>query len=249
MIESFFRASGEYFLLLNKVFRRPENYKIYRQRVIEEMNILGVKSLGIVALLSVFIGAVVTIQTASNIWDNAFIPKYTIGFTTRQSMILEFSPAIILLILAGKVGSVIASELGTMRVTQQIDALEIMGINSASYLIVPKVIAFILITPFLVLISMFVGIAGGYLVIIGSGMGTTYDYIDGCKIDFRAFFVYYALIKTVVFAFIITTIASFQGYNVKGGSLEVGQASTRAVTHSSVLILILDYIITQIMLI
>lgn len=249
MVTSFLRSSGEYFILLNRVFKKPENYKIYRQRVVEEIEILGTKSLGIVALLSVFIGAVVTIQTASNVMDNAFIPKYTIGFTTRQSMILEFSPAIILLILAGKVGSVIASELGTMRVTQQIDALEIMGVNSASYLILPKVIAFVFITPFLVLISMFVGILGGYVVIIGSEMGTTYDYIDGCMIDFRAFFVYYALIKTLVFSFIITTIASFQGYNVIGGSLEVGQASTRAVTHSSVLILILDYVITQIMLI
>ncbi len=249
MIQSFFTSAGEYFLMINKIFRRPENFKIYRQRVVEEMYILGVKSLGIVALLSAFIGAVVTLQTAANIWDNALIPKYTIGFTTRQSMILEFSPAIILLILAGKVGSVIASELGTMRVTQQIDALEIMGINSASYLILPKVLAYMIIVPFLVLISMFVGITGGYIVVRGSEFVTISDYIDGCMLDFKSFFVYYALIKSLVFAFITTTIASFQGYNVKGGSLEVGQCSTRAVTQSSVLILIMDYVITQIMLI
>ncbi|MES2629766.1 MAG: ABC transporter permease [Bacteroidota bacterium] len=248
-MQSFFKSSGEYFLLLTKVFRRPENYKIYRQRIVDEIDILGVKSLGIVALLSVFMGAVVTLQTASNIWDNPLIPKYTIGFTTRQSMILEFSPTIISLILAGKVGSVIASELGTMRVTQQIDALEIMGINSASYLILPKILASVIINPFLVVISMFVGILGGWLVVVGTGLVTTYDYIDGCQIDFRSFFVFYAVFKTIVFSFVITTIASFQGYFVNGGSLEVGQASTRAVTYSSVVILVLNYIITQIMLI
>lgn len=249
MIQSFFKNSGAYFLLINKVFRKPENYRIYRQRIAEEIDILGVKSLGIVALLSVFMGAVVTLQTASNIWDNPLIPKYTIGFTTRQSMILEFSPTIISLILAGKVGSVIASELGTMRVTQQIDALEIMGINSASYLILPKVLASMIINPFLVLISMFVGIMGGWIVVVGTGFATTYDFIDGCQIDFRSFFVYYALIKTLVFSFVITTVSSYHGYFVNGGSLEVGQASTKAVTYSSVLILILNYVITQIMLI
>lgn len=235
--------------MLMKVFRRPENYRIYRQRIIEEIEILGVKSLGLVILLSVFIGAVVTLQTATNITGSPFIPKSILGFTTRQSMILEFSPAIILVILAGKIGSVIASELGTMRVTQQIDALEIMGINSTAYLILPKVIAFLIITPFLVLISMFVGIVGGYFVVLGANLGSTFDFISGCRMDFRAYFVYYALVKTVVFAFVITTIASYQGYYVNGGSLEVGQASTRAVTYSCVLILILDYVITQIMLI
>jgi phospholipid/cholesterol/gamma-HCH transport system permease protein len=249
MIRNFFYSSGRYFLMLRKDFRKPENYAIYRSRILEEMEILGVNSLGIVMLLSVFMGAVVTLQTASNIVDNPLIPKYTIGFTARQSMILEFSPTIISLILAGKVGSVIASELGTMRVTQQIDALEIMGINSASYLILPKFIAAVLINPFLVLISMFVGILGGWFVVIGTGLATTYDYIDGCQIDFKGFFVYYALFKTMVFAFVITTVASYHGYNVKGGSLEVGQASTNAVTYSSVLILILNYVITQIMLI
>lgn len=249
MFRGFFYMSGRYFLLLSRIFRKPENYAIYRKRIVDEMEILGVNSLGIVILLSVFMGAVVTLQTASNIADNPLIPKYTIGFTARQSMILEFAPTIISLILAGKVGSVIASELGSMRVTQQIDALEIMGINSASYLILPKLIAGMLINPFLVLISMFVGILGGWFVVIGTGLATTYDYIEGCQSDFRGYFVYYALFKTVVFAFVITTIASFHGYNVKGGSLEVGQASTNAVTHSSVIILILNYVITQIMLI
>ncbi len=249
MIESVFRNFGAYFLLLQKVFRKPENFRIYRDRIVEEIDILGVKSLGIVVLLSVFMGAVVTLQTASNIWDNPLIPKYTIGFTTRQSMILEFSPTIISLILAGKIGSVIASELGTMRVTQQIDALEIMGINSAAYLVLPKVIASLIINPFLVLISMFVGILGGWVVVVGTGFTTTYDFIEGCQIDFKPFFVYYALIKTLVFSFVITTVASYHGYFVKGGSLEVGQSSTKAVTYSSVLILILNYVITQIMLI
>jgi len=249
MIEAFFRHSGKYFLLLTKIFRTPENKKIYAKRIVEEIEILGVKSVGITLLLSTFIGMVVTLQTASNIWDNPLIPKYTIGFTTRQSMILEFAPTIMLLILAGKVGSVIASELGTMRVTQQIDALEIMGINSASYLIQPKVLAMMFINPFLVIIAMFVGILGGWFVVLGTGFCTTYDYIDGCQQGFRSYFVFYAMVKTLVFSFVISTVSAYHGYYVNGGSLEVGQASTRAVTYSSIIMLILNYVITQIMLI
>ncbi len=249
MVQTFFRHSGRYFIMLTKVFRRPENHKIYGQRIIEEIETLGVKSLGITLLLSTFIGMVVTLQTASNVWDNPLIPRYTIGFTTRQSMVLEFAPTIMLLILAGKVGSVIASELGTMRVTQQIDALEIMGINSASYLILPKLIAMLIINPFLVMISMFVGILGGWFVVAGTGFSTTYDYLEGCQLGFKSFFVFYALVKTLVFSFVIATVSSYHGYTVQGGSLEVGQASTKAVTYSSILMLILNYVITQIMLI
>jgi phospholipid/cholesterol/gamma-HCH transport system permease protein len=193
-------------------------------------------------------GAVITLQTASNI-DSALIPAYTVGFTVRQSMILEFSTTIIALILAGKVGSNIASEIGMMRVTEQIDALEIMGINSASYLIVPKIIAAALINPFLAVWSMFVGIGGGFVVAKFSGVVSTESFIEGIQLDFKMFSIYYALIKTVVFALIITSIPAFYGYNVKGGALEVGVASTKGVVTSSIVILIANYVITQLLLI
>lgn len=193
-------------------------------------------------------GAVITLQTASNI-DSALIPEYTVGFTARQSMILEFSPTIIALILAGKVGSNIASEIGTMRVTEQIDALEIMGVNSASYLIVPKIVASIFINPFLVIWSMFIGLLGGFLVSELSGVVTTEAYITGIQYDFKIFSITYALIKTICFAFVITSIPSYYGYYVKGGAIEVGAASTKGVVSSSIAILILNYIITYLLLI
>jgi phospholipid/cholesterol/gamma-HCH transport system permease protein len=193
-------------------------------------------------------GAVITLQTASNI-DSELIPAYTVGFTARQSMILEFSTTIIALILAGKVGSNIASEIGTMRVSEQIDALEIMGVNSASYLIVPKIIAAVVINPFLTIWSMFVGMGGGYVVAALSGVVSTEEYIEGLQYDFKIFGVYYALIKMIFFAFIITSIPSYYGYYVKGGALEVGAASTKGVVTSSIVILIVNYALTQLMLI
>lgn len=240
--------TGRYFILLGKVFSRPEKYSIYRRQVFKEMVSLGLDSLGIVMIISVFMGAVITIQTASNI-DSALIPTYTVGFTTRQSTILEFSPTIIALILAGKVGSNIASEIGTMRVTEQIDALEIMGINSSAYLILPKIIAAVLINPFLIIISMFVSIGGGYIVSYLTEIMSPADYIYGIQFDFKPFSVTYALIKTVIFAFIITSIPAYHGYYTKGGALEVGKSSTQAVVFSSIVILVLNYIITQLLLI
>ena len=248
MFSTFIKNTGHYFLFVQRVFKRPENHKIYRQRLFEEMETLGVNSLGIITLLSFFMGAVITIQTASNI-DSPLIPDYTVGFTARQSMILEFAPTILSLILAGKVGSVIASEIGTMRVSQQIDALEIMGINPASYLGMPKIMASVLINPFLVLIAMAVGMLGGWIVAVSTGLVTTASYIEGLQFDFKPFHIVYALIKAVVFAFIITSISAYQGYYVNGGALEVGRASTRAVTYSSVAILLSNYIITQLLLI
>jgi phospholipid/cholesterol/gamma-HCH transport system permease protein len=239
---------GEYFILMGRTFKWPNKLSIYRKQILYEMDSLGLGSFGIITIISAFMGAVITLQTASNI-DSAFIPEYTVGFTARQSMILEFSPTIIALILAGKVGSNIASEIGTMRVSEQIDALEIMGVNSASYLIVPKIIASMIINPFLVVWSMFIGIFGGYIVAYLSGVVSVESYIYGTQYDFKSFSIYYALIKTVFFAFIITSIPSYYGYYVKGGALEVGAASTKGVVSSSIVILIVNYILTQLLLI
>ncbi len=209
---------------------------------------LGLDSLGIIMIISLFMGAVITIQTSANI-DSALIPAYTIGFTARQSTILEFSPTIMALILAGKIGSNIASEIGLMRVTEQIDALEIMGVNSGSYLILPKILAAVVINPFLVVISMFVSIGGGYMIAQFTDIVSVPDYVYGIQFDFRPFHVNYALIKSVIFAFIFTSIPAYQGYYASGSALEVGKASTRGVVFSSIVILIANYVITQLVLI
>ncbi len=238
---------GKYWLFIGSLFSKPEKLSVYRRRVLEEMEAIGVSSIGIVTLISVFMGAVITIQTVYNL-VNPLVPLYVVGLVARDTMIIEFSPTIIMLVLAGKVGSSIASEIGTMRVTEQIDALEIMGINSSGYLVVPKMIAAIFISPFLVLISMFVGIAGGWVAGTLSGVIPSVDFIKGIQYNFLPFNVTFAMIKTVVFAYIITSISAYQGFYTEGGSLEVGQSSTRAVVYSSVLILIFDYILTQLIL-
>jgi len=239
---------GKYFILMGRTFQSPSKPKLYGKQIIREIDSLGLGSIGIVTIISVFMGAVITLQTASNI-ASALIPAYTVGFAARQSVILEFSPTIIALILAGKVGSNIASEIGTMRVSEQIDALEIMGVNSASYLIVPKIIAAVVINPFLVVWSMFIGIFGGYLVASLSSVVSVEAYIYGLQYDFKPFSITYALIKTVFFAYIITSIPSFYGYFVRGGALEVGAASTKGVVTSSIVILIVNYALTQLLLI
>lgn len=231
-----------------RVFSKPEKFSIYRNRFFNEMVSLGLDSLGIIMIISVFMGMVITIQTAANI-DSAFIPSYTIGFTTRQSAILEFSPTIMALILAGKIGSNIASEIGTMRVTEQIDALEIMGVNSAAYLIQPKIIAAVLINPFLVIISMFVSVGGGYAIAMFTEIVSVTDYVEGIQLDFRIYHVVYALSKSAVFAFLFTSIPAYHGFYATGGALDVGSASTRGVVQSSIVILFTNYIITQLFLI
>lgn len=238
---------GRYFLLLGKVFQKPEKRNIYFQQIVIELDKLGLQSLGIVAIISLFMGAVITIQTASSL-DSALVPLNTIGYATRQSIILELAPTIIALILAGKVGSNIASEIGTMRVTEQIDALEIMGINSASYLIMPKVIAAVLINPFLIILSMFIGITGGWVAGTLTGATTSADFIIGIQFDFDPFTVTYALIKTLFFAFVITSVPAYHGYYTRGGALEVGRSSTKGVVYSSIVILILNYVLTQLLL-
>lgn len=235
-------------LLMRAVFSRPEKFKIYGKQIVTSIYSIGLESLGIVVLMSVFMGAVIALQTASNM-DSPLLPKYTIGFITRQSTILEFSPTIISLILAGKVGSSIASEIGTMRVTEQIDALDIMGVNSSGYLILPKIVAAIIILPFLIIISMALSMGGGYLVVQVTGIATIEEYIYGIQYDFDQFTVTYGLIKTVVFAYVITSIPAYFGYYASGGALEVGKSSTRGVVYSSVFILLLNYVLTQIMLI
>jgi phospholipid/cholesterol/gamma-HCH transport system permease protein len=229
------------------VFTKHDKRKVFGKQIVQEIANLGIDSMGIVAIISVFMGAVVAIQTAHNI-TSAWIPDYTVGFTTRESIILEFSPTIICLILAGKVGSRIASEIGTMRVTEQIDALEIMGVNTANYLILPKVVASLLIFPALVIISMFLGVFGGWLAAIWMHVVPTQAYYSGITLDFIPFEIVYSLVKTLVFSFIITTVSGYYGYYTDGGALEVGKASTKAVVMSSILIILFNLIITQLML-
>jgi phospholipid/cholesterol/gamma-HCH transport system permease protein len=234
-------------ILMGRVFSRPEKTKIYLRQTIREIEILGLNSVGIVIIISIFIGAVITLQTRYNL-ESSWIPLYLIGLTARDTLLLEFSSTMVGLILAGKVGSNIASEIGTMRITEQIDALEMMGINSASYLILPKILASMIFNPFLTLISMFVGLIGGWLAVILTGALPTADYIYGIQYLFVPFYITYALVKTVVYAFIITSVSAFYGYHVQGGALEVGRSSTRGVVYSSILILLADLVLTQMML-
>ncbi len=217
------------------------------KRVSEEIEQIGMDSIWIVSIVSVFMGAVLTLQVAIN-FEAPYIPKYLIGLSARDTMILEFSSTIICLILAGKVGSNIASEIGTMRITEQIDALEIMGINSANYLILPKIIAAVISFPVLNLLSTILGIAGGYLVAAATDVVSIYDYVYGLNYLFVPFYVTYSLIKICVFSVIITSVSSFQGYYTSGGALEVGKSSTRAVVYSIILILLFNLILTQLLL-
>ena len=241
-----FESIGRYTLLMQKVFSRPEKMRIYYTRVMYEMEALGLNSIGLTAIISVFIGAAVTLQMAISL-ESPFIPKYMIGYATREVMILEFSSTVVALILAGKVGSNIASEIGTMRITEQIDALEIMGVNSASYLILPKIVATVFFFPFLAIFSMLIGIAGGYGISLSTGIMKPTEYIDGLQYDFQTGEITYALIKMVFFAFIVTSISSYCGYYAKGNSLEVGKASTQAVVTSSIVIMICNLILTQLL--
>ena len=232
---------------MKRVFSKPDKWTVFKKQTFSEMDNLCLGSLGIVAIISIFMGAVLVIQTAYSI-TTPFVPIYTIGFTARQSLILEFSPTIISLILAGKVGSRISSEIGTMRVTEQIDALEIMGINSANYLIFPKIIACVLLNPFLIILSMFLGMLGGWMVAIFTGIVTSDVYFVGLQSFFNPYQVFYALAKTSVFAFIITSVSGYHGYSTRGGALEVGRSSTLAVVYSSILIILANLVLTQLLL-
>ena len=240
------RNLGDYFIMMKRVMSRPEKWSMFFQQLRLEITKIGLDSVGIVIIISFFIGAVVTIQQYLNIED-PLIPKYMIGLVARDALILEFSPTMIGLILAGKVGSNISSEIGTMRVTEQIDALEIMGINSASFLVLPKIVAAMLSFPIIVILSISVGIFGG--LIGGQSVGVlTSDFILGLQYEFIPFYVTYSLIKTVVFAFIITSVSAYFGYFTKGGAINVGVASTKAVVYSSILLLIFNFILTNLIL-
>lgn len=237
---------GKYFLMLQKVFTKFIKFSVLKKLIFREIDILMIGSLGIISFISFFVGGVVSIQTALNM-DSPLLPKYLIGFTTRQSLILEFSPTFISIIMAGKVGSFITSSIGTMRVTEQIDALEVMGINTYNYLIFPKIIA-LLLYPFVISLSMFLGIFGGYVASIYGGFCSSAEFVEGIQMDFRPFHVTYAFIKTAFFSFILATIPSYHGYYLKGGALEVGKASTVSFVWTSVVIIILNYCITQLLL-
>lgn len=238
---------GEYSLLLSSVFSRPKRWGEFFKSYINEVYKLGIDSIAIVITISIFIGAVIAIQTQMNI-ESPFIPAYTVGLLTRETILLEFSSTIMALILAGKVGSSISSEIGTMRVTEQIDALDIMGVNSANYLILPKITALVTFIPVLVIISMFMGIFGGYLVGVFTDIFPTARYVYGLQSYFVEFYIWYSIIKSLFFGFIISSVASFYGYNVRGGAASVGKASTDAVVVSSVSILLLDVLLTKLLL-
>ncbi|MCL3780146.1 ABC transporter permease [Prolixibacteraceae bacterium JC049] len=243
----FFEHIGKYLFLLRKIFSKPERFKIFMKQVLQEIELLGLNSIGLVVIISLFSGAVITLQLGYNM-DNPFLPSYLIGMGNRETMLLEFSSTILCLILTGKIGSQVASEIGSMRVTEQIDSLEMMGINSANYLILPKVVAVLLILPLLSIVSAFLGIAGGLVAGPLAGVVKIADYIEGITFVFKPFYVFFAVVKTFVFSFIMVTISSYFGYNVEGGALEVGKASTNAVVTSSIFILIFDLILTQLLL-
>lgn len=239
---------GSYFLLLRKVFSKPDNLKMFFKEFLREAEKLGFNSLGIVSIISLFIGAVLAIQTAYNI-DSGLIPAYTVGLVTRDTLLLEFSSTIMCLLLAGKVGSNIASEIGTMRVTEQIDALDIMGVNSANYLIFPKLLAFVTLIPALVVFSMGLGMIGGYVGgVILAKVVTLDNYLYGLQFAFKPYYVFYSLIKSIIFAFIIVTVTAYYGYTTSGGALDVGKSSTKAVVNSTVIVLLFNVILTQLML-
>ena len=238
---------GEYTQLMGRVFTLPMRWRMFFRSVIREMYSLGVGSLWIVFIISLFIGAVITIQLSINM-TNPLIPRFTIGYSTREIMILEFSSTVMCLILSGKVGSSVASELGTMRVTEQIDAMEIMGVNSANFLILPKIVGFMAFIPVLSVFSMVTGIVGGYIACDLALSMTHKAFVYGLQLFFTPSYVGYSIIKSVVYAFIISSVASYYGYCVKGGALQVGASSTRAVVNSSVLILFWDLLLTNILL-
>jgi phospholipid/cholesterol/gamma-HCH transport system permease protein len=247
-ISHYLHSIGSYGLFVKRVFSKPEKWSMYKRQFFVEADSLAIGSLGIVSFISLFMGAVITLQSAFG-FESPWIPLYAVGVASRDTIILELSPTIISLILTGKVGSSIASELGTMRVTEQLDALEIMGVNSAAYMTLPKILACCLIFPFIIMISMFLAILGGWIFGVLSGAVSSYEYIFGITHDFRVFNVYYSLIKSFVFAFLISSVAAYHGYYTSGGAIEVARSSTRAVVYTSVLILVFNYILTQLLLV
>lgn len=241
------RSIGKYILFIGSLFVNRERFKTYVQLTLDECINIGVNSLVLISIVATFIGAVSTIQTAYNL-VSPLIPDYVISQVVRDLTILELAPTITAIVFAGKVGSNIAGELGTMRITEQIDALEVMGINSVSYLVFPKILASVIIYPMLVIIAGFLSIMGGYLAGVYTGIVTESDYIYGLKVDFIEFNVFFAMIKSFVFAFLVSSISSYKGFYTTGGAFEVGKASTIAVTNSCIAILLADYLLAQLLL-
>lgn len=237
---------GKYILLLKKAFSRPEKFYVYWKETVRQMYDIGIGSLVIIALISIFIGAVTAVQFSYQL-GGTLIPKYYIGYIVRDITIIELAPTISCLVLAGKVGSSFASEIGGMRQKEHIDALEVMGVNSANFLITPKIIAAMVMIPLLVTISAFVGVLGGYLASVPTGIITNEEYVRGTRSFFLPYNVFMMYVKAVVFAYLLTSVSCYQGYTVTGGSIELGKASTNAVVYSSILILLADYIIALIL--
>lgn len=246
MLIRYISQIGKYFLMLKEIFNKQTKWSVMKKLIFKEIDDLIIDSLGIVCFISFFVGGVVAIQTALNL-KNPLIPNYIIGFATRQSVILEFAPTFVSVIMAGKMGSFITSSIGTMRVTEQIDALEVMGVNSLNYLVFPKIIA-LLLYPFLIGISMFLGVFGGWMASVYGGFTPSADFIEGVQIDFDPFHITYAFIKTFIFGLLLATIPSFHGYYMKGGALEVGKSSTISFVWTSVTIILFNYILTQLLL-
>ncbi len=244
---NFFYHFGRYLMLIRQMFHRPENFRMYWDELFRQMVSIGIGSLGIVGIISVFMGAVTTVQTAYQL-VSGLVAKTVIGAIVSESSILELGPTITSLVLAGKIGSSISSEIGTMRVTEQIDALEIMGVNAPGYLILPKVIAAVTMIPLLIVLSISLSIGGGILVGDLTGILPSQQFIDGARSAFKGYNVFFALTKAFTFAFLISSVSAYQGYFTNGGSLEVGQSSTRAVVYSCILILLSDYMLAQLLL-
>ncbi|MDD3724482.1 MAG: ABC transporter permease [Bacteroidales bacterium] len=243
-ITLFFKEFGEYLLLMKEAFKKPQNIRVFRRKMVFEMQVLGVDSVPIVFVISIFIGAAVVMQMLVNL-NNPIYPSWVFGYASKKSIILEFSPTVISLILAGKCASRIASEIGTQRISEQIDALEVMGVNTPSYLILPKIIACLIFFPLLTIISIFTGLFGGALGAILEGSLSIFHYVEGIRLEFTTIDIVYALTKSAVFALIVSSIACYRGYTIKGGSVEVGQQSTKAVVQSCMVIMIFNLLITS----
>jgi len=247
MLKKVLKSLGSYFLFLKTVFRRPEKWKIFGRQLIIEADKLILSSVLLVGVISLFIGGVLVIQTASNL-ENPIIDKMYIGYMVRESLVLEFCSTMIALILSGKMGSNIASEIGSMRITEQIDAMEMMGVNSAGYLVLPKIVATTLLSPLLMLLSLALGLVGGWLVVEATHIIPPASYITGIKAFYNGFYIFYSCIKMALFCFMISSIAAYNGYYARGGSLGVGRSSTHAIVVTSILILLMDLVVTQLML-
>lgn len=242
-----FSEIGSYLILLKNVFHLPENPRLYRKKVLFELRVLSLDSLPIIAVISIFVGAAIVIQLAANL-SNPIYPRWITGFSSREGIMLEFAPTMINLVLAGKIGSHIASEIGTMRITEQIDALDVMGVNSASYLILPKIIACVLFSPVVIVVSIFLALTGGWLAGTLIGVISSYDFIDGLQLDYTNKSLVISLVKGLVYSFIISSIPAYRGYTVKGGALEVGRSSTKAVVESCITLIVANLIITNLLL-